>query len=239
MKSRNLIWSFPTLLAGLVIFLNSSCNTAPATVTDIDGNVYKSVKIGTQVWMASNLKTTRFDDGNAIPLVSEKSSWSAVSTPEYCWYNNEVANKEVYGALYNWSTVSTGRLCPSGWHIPTDAEWGKLMTYLGGDSIASGKLQEKGMTHWQSPNSEGTNISGFTALPGGFRSYYGDFCSICGCGCLWSSTEDGTYYAWGRLVGYGFNPVDRVTYVTQSGWSVRNKGGNNKQSGFSVRCLRD
>jgi uncharacterized protein (TIGR02145 family) len=105
------------------------------TVKDIDGNVYKTVTIGKQVWMAENLKTAKYNDGKTIPLVTDNTEWSNLSAPAYCWYNNDIANKEVYGALYNWYTVNTNKVCPKGWHIPIDAEWTTLTTYLGGEGV--------------------------------------------------------------------------------------------------------
>jgi len=125
--------------------LSGSCkkkdnnNPTPSTVTDIDGNVYHIVAIGTQVWMAENLKTTKYNDGTFIPLVTDSTAWGNLSTPGYCWYNNDAATyKNTYGALYNWFTVNTGKLSPKGWHIPSDTEWETLITYLGGESLAGG-----------------------------------------------------------------------------------------------------
>src|SRR5450759_4787246 len=116
------------------------------TVKDIDGNVYKTVTIGKQVWMVENLKTTKYNDGITIPLVIDNTAWTDLITPKYSWFNNDIANKEVYGALYNWYTVNTNKLCPKGWHIPTDEEWTTLTTYLGGEGVAGGKLKETGTT---------------------------------------------------------------------------------------------
>ena len=118
-------------------------------VTDDDGNVYHSVTIGTQVWMVENLKTTKYNDGTSIPLVTDATDWHNLLTPGYCWNNNDEATyKATYGALYNWYTVNTGNLCPTGWHVPGDAEWTTLTTYLGGEDVAGGKLKEVGITHW-------------------------------------------------------------------------------------------
>src|SRR5664279_5386678 len=128
------------------------------TLQDIDGNVYKNVTIVKQILMAENLKTTKFNDGTSIPLVRENSAWKDMNSPSFCWYNNDATtNKNNYGALYNWYTVNTNKLCPSGWHVPSDAEWTTLRTYLGGDSVAGGKLKETGTTHWKSPNTGATN----------------------------------------------------------------------------------
>jgi len=195
-------------------------------VTDIDGNVYHTVTIGTQVWMVENLKTTKYNDGTAIPLVTDNTAWGNLTTPGYCWYNNDLATYGVtYGALYNWYTVNTGKLAPNGWHVATDAEWTTLTTFLGGESVAGGKLKETGTTHWSNPNTGATNETVFTALPGGYRNSYGPFANAGFFGAWWSSTEFDTGNTWYRL-------------MTSSNGSV---GMYNlyKLSGFSVRCIRD
>ncbi|MFH1179552.1 MAG: FISUMP domain-containing protein, partial [Candidatus Bathyarchaeota archaeon] len=112
------------------------------TVTDIDGNVYRTITIGDQTWMMANLKTTRLNDGQEIPYVTDAREWATLSTPGYCWPNNDPSNKEDYVAMYNWYTVDTGRLAPVGWHVPSMEEWKTLSEYLGGDSVAGGKLKE-------------------------------------------------------------------------------------------------
>jgi len=195
------------------------------SVTDIDGNIYKTIIIGTQTWMAENLKTTKYRNGDPIPNVTDNTAWYALSTGSYCWYNNDAATyKATYGVLYNWGAVSDSRnIAPTGWHIPTDAEWTTLTTFLGGESVAGGKLKETGTTHWQSPNTGATNSSGFTALPGGCRVQIGTFDSVNGGGYWWSSTDNSITNAWNRSIFYG--SVDRVS--------------NYKHNGFSVRCLRD
>jgi len=138
--------------------------------SDIDGNVYNTITIGTQIWMKENLKTTKYNDGSSIPLVTDNTAWINLSTPGYCWYNNDAATyKSAYGAMYNWYTVNTGKICPPNWHVPTDTQWETLITYLGGKIIAGGKMKETGTAHWTSPNIGATNETGFTALPGGYR----------------------------------------------------------------------
>jgi len=193
---------------------------------DNDGNNYTTVQIGTQVWMVENLKTIKYNDGTPIPLVTDSTAWSNLTTPGYCWYNNDTANKNAYGALYNWFTVNTGILAPTGWHVPTDAEWTTLTTYLGGESIAGGKLKETGLTHWRSPNAGATNESGFTALPGSHRDINGAFSAIGDDGYWWSVTEYGsTGKVWYRNMNYNYAGVVRVS--------------NNKINGHSVRCVKD
>jgi len=195
------------------------------TVNDIDGNIYKTIGIGSQTWMAENLKTTKYNDGTSIPIVTDGTAWAALSTPGYCWYNNDEATyKAIYGALYNWYTVGTGKLCPTGWHVPSDAEWTTLTTYLGGEYVAGGKLKETGTTHWTNTNEWVTNEMGFTALPGGNRINGGAFSSVGLIGDWWSDTETGAY-VWYRLMFY-------------SGINV-GRSSSGKQIGSSVRCVRD
>ena len=195
------------------------------TVTDIEGNVYQTVVIGTQEWMAENLKTTKLNNGTSIPLVIDNTEWSNLNSPAYCWYdNNQDLYGDIYGPLYNWYTIETGNLCPTGWHASTDDEWTTLTDYLGGENVASSKLKEAGSTHWHSPNT-GNNETGFTALPGGHRGTNGVFNGIKSLGIWWSSTEVSTGTAWFRLM---FNSDDIVVRDIED-----------KYFGFSVRCIRN
>ena len=218
--------TFNTLDAGVsgIIF---NPNLTYGSVSDNDGNTYKTIQIGTQTWMAENLKTTKHNDGTAIPLVTDGTAWAALSTPGYCWYSNDAATyKATYGALYNWYAVNTGNLCFTGWHVPTDAEWTTLTNYLGGETIAGGKLKETGTSHWSSPNTGATNESGFTALPGGARSLIsGTFVDVGNYGGWRSSTEYSTGNSYGRCMRCSYGYVSRVSYIVRTG--------------FSVRCLRD
>lgn len=205
--------------------------TTPDTITDADGNVYNTVIIGTQVWTAENLKTTKYNDGSNIPLVTDNTSWGNLTTPGYCWYNNDAANhKNVYGALYNWYAVNTGKLCPAGWHVPSDTEWTTLTDYLGGESVAGGKLKstgtiEDGTGLWHRPNPGATNETGFTAVPGGYRYVDGTFCNIGSDGQWWSSTATFSTDALCRFMLCNNNSVSSSYY--------------NKKKGNSVRCVRD
>lgn len=152
------------------------------TVSDVDGNSYKTIKIGTQEWLAENLKTTRFNDGTVIPLVTDENRWSRLSTPAYSWYNNdEAVFKNIYGGYYNWHAVNSGKLCPAGWHVPGENDWKVLKLFLGmtTEQIESGfvpettsgnKIKETGTLNWIEGSVTATNESGFTALPGGSRS---------------------------------------------------------------------
>ena len=211
------------LFTGIYMALSLSCEkTAEKGFTDIDGNVYDTVVIGTQVWMAENLKTTRLNDGTAIPLVADDTTWSNLTTPGYCWYGNYEAffNLNSYGALYNYYTVTSGKLCPVGWHVPDTEEWYTLITYLG-DESAGGKMKETGTLNWLSPNTGATNESGFNALPGGFRnSYYKDFQHFRSAGHFWSSEA-------GSAMG--------VTYLSVG----VSHGTMSSTYGVSVRCIRD
>jgi uncharacterized protein (TIGR02145 family) len=194
---------------------------------DIDGNHYNAIKIGNQIWMAENLKTTKFNDGNPIPLVTDNAEWASLSSPAYCWYENDQATYgQTYGALYNWYAVNTGKLCPTGWHVSTDADWTTLIDYLGGVMVAGGKLKESGTTHWSSPNEGATNESGFTALPGGGRfALIGNFRNAGIVGFWWGSTEYDTDSSWHYYLHYESPIVARMTYF--------------KVVGYSVRCLKD
>jgi uncharacterized protein (TIGR02145 family) len=211
--------------------------SSSGTVTDIDGNVYQTVTIGTQVWMAENLKVTHYRNGNVIPNVTVGNTWSDLTTGAYCEYNNDVNNVATYGRLYNWYAVDDSRgIAPAGWHVPTDEEWKQMEMYLGmsqseADGVGyrgtdeGGKLKETGTTHWSSPNTGATNESGFSALPGGFRYYDSTFFNIGSHAGFWSSSEYSSGYAWFRFLTYVDSEVPRYHY--------------DKHYGSSVRCVKD
>ncbi len=203
---------------------NSTCG---GNVTDVDGNVYNTVKIGEQCWMKENLETTKYNDGTAIPLVTDNAAWTNLTTPGYCWYNNDAATyKSTYGALYNWYAVNTAKLCPAGWYVPSDVEWTTLTDYLGGESIAGGKMKEAGYSHWFSPNTGADNSSGFSVLPSGYRYLSGGSFDDLGYDAdIWSSSEVNGSYAWYRFLDYRYADVGR--------------NGFSKTGGFSARCLKD
>jgi uncharacterized protein (TIGR02145 family) len=195
----------------------------PNSITDIDGNIYHADTIGSQVWMVENLKTTRYSDGTAIPLVTDNQAWGSMKTPAYCWYNNDAGNyKKTYGALYNNYAANAG-ICPKGWHVATDSDWYILVEHCGGGCVAGCKMKEKGSLHWNSPNEGATNESGFTALPGGQRDFYGNFQDIGNWGGWWTASSNDFG------VGYSiFNDL-KGAY-----------GGEIIQTdGLSVRCVRD
>jgi len=198
------------------------------TVTDIDGNTYNTVQIGTQVWMSENLKTSRYRNGGSIPYVLGNTDWQALTTGAWSYYNHDAANDPIYGKLYNWYTTLGDTLCPTGWGVPTDAEWTILTTYLGGESVAGGKMKSVGTTYWNDPNTGATNESGFSVLPGGCRSSNGSFFDIRNYAFFWSATEFDIDYAWFRYLNFNNSNVrDNLIF------------NDDKSSGASVRCLRD
>lgn len=220
------------------------------TLTDYDGATYNWIGIGKQAWMAENLKVTHYANGTAIPLVEGTTEWDALTETDkaYCWYDNSTINRDTYGGLYTWAAAMNGSsssdanpsgvqgVCPSGWHLPSDAEWKELEMYLGMSQVDAddtgwrgtdegGKLKETGTTQWYSPNEGATNESGFSALPGGFRYGGSAFSDVGFSARFWSAAEYDGSYAWRRCLNYGDAAVGRNYY--------------DKGRGFSVRCLRD
>ncbi|PCJ11538.1 MAG: hypothetical protein COA98_07380 [Candidatus Neomarinimicrobiota bacterium] len=225
--------------------------TAAAAVIDIDGNVYQTVQIGDQVWMAENLKVTHFRNGDAIPNVlssrggvgarssNSASKWDDLTTGAYAVYDNNESNADTYGYLYNWYAVDDSRnIAPEGWHVPTDDEWQTLVDYLGGSDVAGGKMKSTGTIKggdglWKRDtkiraSGEGTNEGGFTGLPGGFRKHTdGGYSEMRLYGYFWSTTVHYGIFALPRMLAYSNSKL------------YRRGGGLNKRSGFSVRCIRD
>ena len=221
------IWNRALTQQEITNLYNSDGPVQSGTVTDIDGNLYHTVTIGNQVWMVENLKVTKYNDGTIIPYVTDNTTWAGLITDAYCWYNNDATTyKNTYGGFYNWYAVNTGKLAPTGWHVPSDSEWTTLTTYLGGESISGGKLKETGTIHWQSPNAGATNETGFTALPAGYRFIDGTFYNFGVVGTWWTSTEGVTNIPWNRTV-----------YNSESGVYRTNNGY--KDHGLSVRCVKD
>jgi uncharacterized protein (TIGR02145 family) len=200
--------------------------TSQGTVTDIDGNIYETVKICEQIWMKQNLKVTHYNNGVVIPKVTDATSWSNLSTGARSYYNNDSATyKSGYGCLYNWFTANAGNLCPSGWHVPSDTEWTALENCLGGNLVAGGKMKEAGTTHWTTPNDGATNSSGFTGLPGGYRDSNGSYSTVYDKGCWWSATGSSSSYGWFRSLYFNTTGVSR--------------GSLSKNFGYYIRCLKD
>lgn len=221
------------------------------TMTDIDGNIYQTVTIGTQVWMAENLKVTHYRNGDAISNITDNTEWSNLTTGAYCNYDNDENNATTYGSLYNWYAVNDSRnIAPEGWHVPSDVELQTLVDYLGGSGVAGGKMKETGTTYWNRSNTGATNESGFSALPGGSRH-----------SPRWVQSDslvtskkdiivisygagDGTYsymgdlaYFWSSTEYNGGTACYR--YLLSNFPVVFHRYGYGKECGFSVRCVRD
>ena len=201
-----------------------------STVSDVDNNSYNTVQIGTQCWTQSNLKTSKFRNGDNIPTGLSNSAWQNTTSGAYAIYNNDPVNDGLYGKLYNhYAVTDTRGLCPTGWHVPTDAEWTTLENHLGGSSVAGGALKSTAMQPtpggWYPPNTGATNSSGFTALPGGLRDNNGDFGGMTYYGYWWSSSVLSGSFAWSRLLNNLSSDILRYSL--------------NRSSGFSVRCCRD
>ena len=201
-----------------------------AIVIDIDGNIYNTVQIGTQTWMAGNLRTSRYNDGTPIANITDNTEWNNLTSGAYSWYDNDSTSYEIpYGKLYNWHTVNTGKLCPAGWHVANEDEWLALRDFLGGSSAAGGKLKatgtiENGDGLWIAPNTGATNSTGFNGLPGGRRYGDGSFEQKGIRGSWWSSLD---------TPGFAFF------------WSLSNSSGSlngasqSFNNGMSVRCIKD
>ncbi len=213
------------LIFALLTLRCSKNDTTTDPVTDTEGNTYKTVAIGTQVWMTENLRTTKLNDGTEIPLIKDATSWNNLTSEGFCWYNNDEASfGNTYGALYNGYTVLTGKICPTGWHIPDNEEWKILRNFLGDSIKAGGKLKEAGTEHWLPPNKGADNSSGFTALPAGLRYFEGTFASVSSFSGTWSATETGNeeWYI-GLYHSDAFFVMDH----------------RNLKHGFSIRCLKN
>lgn len=209
------------------------------TMTDQDGNVYKTVKIGNQWWMAENLKVTHYRNGDAIPEITSNSEGAGLSTGARCVYDNNESNAATYSYLYNWYAVDDSRdIAPAGWHVPTDEEWKELEIALGMSQSEADGSADRGTNEgsklagnaalWADgglKNNASFGESGFSALPGGFRSSYGRFHNLGYCAYFWSSTERDSSSAWFRGLGYLDSGVGR--------------SHDNGRSGFSIRLVRD
>jgi uncharacterized protein (TIGR02145 family) len=235
---KNLVICFTVFLLFFIGCDKKSTEPEPkessTTVTDIDGNVYQIVKIGDQVWMAENLKVTHYRNGDAIPNITDNSEWENLSNGAYCSYDNADSNTVIYGLLYNWFAVlDSNNIAPIGWHVPSDEEWKELEIFLGMNQYAAdsqgtrgtyegSKLKDSGTNHWTNPNTGANNESGFSALPGGYRSntdgrYGGEGTD----GTFWSASEGSTISAWSRKLLYNSTKIVRNPYYVQSGMSVR------------------
>jgi uncharacterized protein (TIGR02145 family) len=218
--------------------LQTQISTLQAQITALQNAIVTplpNVTIGTQIWSTTNLDVTTYRDGTPIPQVTDPTAWAALTTGAWCYYNNTTSNGTTYGKLYNWYAVAgihdtdpntpNKILAPQGWHVPSDTEWTTLTTFLGGESVAGGKMKSTGTSLWLSPNLGATNLSGFTGLPGGCRPPSGIFDNIGYDGFWWSSSEFGNLDAWYVKLGYSDTNANKLNY--------------NKKDGFSIRCLKD
>lgn len=208
-----------------------------AMVIDIDGNVYRTVQIGTQVWMADNLKVTHYRNGDPISNVTDNSTWHNLIIGAYCNYDNDLNKASTFGRLYNWYAVSdTRNIAPEGWHVPNDSDWQTLVVYLGGMRIAGGKMKTPGTIEggdglWYYPNTGATNESGFTAIPSGYRIpnehliHYADYLFLGSYSFFWSYSEYDSINAWYQSLSFG---------SSYTSWYSQGK-----KHGFSVRCVKD
>lgn len=214
-------------IAALALFAS---RTEAQTITDIDGNVYDTIHIDTQIWLRPNLKVTHYRNGDPIPNVTDSATWYSLTTGAYCDYDNDSNNAAVYGRLYNWYAVNDPRgIAPVGWRVPTYEDWDTLQIFLGYDLVAGGKLKEIGTTHWMAPNTGASDEYDFTALPGGQRAdsiYSGTFSEITQQGYWWSSSEIDTVYPWGVNISYNSE-------------GFTNWGASTRRSGFSIRLISD
>jgi uncharacterized protein (TIGR02145 family) len=199
------------------------------TVFDIEGNNYKTVGIGSQIWLAQNLKTTKLNNGALIPQVIADTDMTWYEAPAYCYYNNDsLFYKETYGPLYNCRAISTGLLCPIGWHIPSKSDWNTLAIYLGGTDVAGGKLKDYFRSLWSSPNCCIANNYGFAALPGGMKhisNYKTEYRDIKDSGYWWTSTWKNDWIIYFASMGHSY--------------TVLAIGEYSKRYGYNVRCIKD
>ena len=240
LKSAENVTVLPYAMGDMILFTGISDNyntivadrpTQSGTITfnfvactDADGNNYPIVQIGTQTWMAENLKTTKYQNGDDIPNITDNNVWKDLTTGAFCDYNNETSSSNTFGHLYNWFAASDSRnIAPTGWHVPMDTEWTTLVNYLGADSISGEKLKETGTAHWDIPNANATNETGFTGLPAGLRNYNGPFALMGKVGYWWSASEADSFGAWLQ------------TLMFDTGYA--GLGYNGKKFGYSLRCL--
>jgi uncharacterized protein (TIGR02145 family) len=207
-------------------------------VKDADGNVYKTITLDDGVWMAENLKTTKYNDGTSIPMIKDIKAWKETKTPAFGWHKDDAVYRNTYGAIYNWYAVATYKLCPAGWHVPEEEEWNTLMDYAGtidlsGDNPA--KLKEAGTAHWKSPNTGATNEIFFTALPAGQVSYFYTDAEPGTMTNWWTSTEDRN----GMKPGSKEISDNAFIVGLKYDFDSKNAGTDTKDSALPVRCKKN
>lgn len=217
------------LLLGVMTLFSGSLQASQDKLRDIDGNGYRTVTVGKQVWTAENLNVSRYRNGDPVRHAATQEEWldaAAKGEGAWCYYGNDRGNEEKYGRLYNWYAVNDPRgLAPKGWHVPTDQEWSVLTAFIGGEDVAGGKMKESRRSLWRTPNEAATNSSGFSALPGGLRGIDGNFIFGRESAYFWTSTEHSPSFAWYRVLNY------------HAATAVRS--GEEKIDGMSVRCVQD
>ncbi len=220
--------TFRVIIPAIFVLVLSGCkkDTPPAdinyaSISDIDGNSYKTIAIGTQNWMTENLKAIHYSNGDPVLYVTDNTQWSGLTTGAYCWYaNNETQYKSDYGALYNFYAVTDSRnICPTGWRVPTQSDWNTLGSFLLGNSVAGGKLKETGTAHWYAPNEFASDEVKFASLPGGDRVLSGPFEMIGQTAEYWTSTEFYFYF---------------ISFEA----AILGAAQSDKRSGYSVRCIK-
>jgi len=233
MKQYNLVGILITAILSFAGVVNAQDNPYEAMpVKDTDGNVYKTIMLENGVWMAENLRTTKFNDGTPIPLIKEWGAWKGTKSPGYGWYKDDADYKKSVGAIYNWHAVGTKKLCPKGWHVPTEQEWIDMMEYAGtaersGDNPA--RLKEAGTAHWKSPNEGATNSIFFNALPAGEISYFHTNAELGTRATWWTSSEDMSDKP----------PMNALITGLSYDFHSRTGGTNPKEDAYSVRCKKD
>ena len=206
------------------MMITFSVNNSVSQVTDIDGNVYKSVAIGSQEWTAENLNVEHYRNGDIIPQVQDSNEWKNLTTGAWCYFENNTDFGKTYSKLYNWYAINDSRgLAPEGWHVPGDAEWNTLTAFLGGDKVAGGKL--KTTTLWNVPNTDASNSSGFSSLPAGVRTNTGSFAFFGIAAYFWSSSA--------------FNKEQALVYFMYSFNTNVNLSHGSKALGLPCRCIKD
>jgi uncharacterized protein (TIGR02145 family) len=241
MKKGNKFFASAAIIFAIMLILFNSCKKKEesepiieSSVTDNEGNIYKAVTVGSQVWMAENLKVSKYQNGDLIGTTDIYKDISNEVSPKYQWAYidgarlNAESNVATYGRLYTWAVVTDSRkICPVGWHVPSQSEWKKLIDYVGGDHIAGGMLKETGYTHWNSPNQGATDKYGFSALGSGSRSEKGGTGNLLMLGYWWSGTE------------YELNPTRAWQLTIVADFQDAGLVMTLKNSGNSVRCIKD